>query len=346
VGEEHVAKETWRVSPDPMCILSKEGTFIAVNPAFPRILGWTAEEMTGAPYLDFLHPDDMERSLAAFEQVTAGQPVLRFENRYRTKAGDYRWFSWVAVPEDERIYCTIRDMTDDKAREELIVAQRQEAELREQFLAILGHDLRNPLSAFSAGVRLLQREDQSERAQRVLVGMRESSLRMAELVANMMDFARVRLGDGIGLNIQHHDDLDDQIGQVIDEIDMAFPHLQIDLTTDLPERVKCDASRLMQVLSNLLGNAVTHGASGEPIRVSAVYADGELRIAVRNAGEPIPDDVKSNLFQPFLKGEPHSSPQGLGLGLYISSQIVEAHGGQIEVASSPEETRFEVQIPA
>lgn len=107
--------------------------------------------------LDFLHPDDIARSMAAFEIVLRGEPVLRFENRYRATDGTYRWFSWVAVPEADKFYCTVRDVTDDKHNVETIATQKAEAELREQFLAVLGHDLRNPVGAIGAGVKLLHR---------------------------------------------------------------------------------------------------------------------------------------------------------------------------------------------
>jgi phosphoserine phosphatase RsbU/P len=343
---ERIGRNTWRVSPDPMCILGRDGCFVAVNPAWFPTLGWTELELVGRPFLDLLHGDDVERSIAAFEEVKSGKPVLRFENRYRTKEGWFRWFSWVAVPEGDYFYCVVRDVTDDKKREQTIDAQRNEAELREQFLAVLGHDLRNPLAAIIAGISLLMRENQSERSVLVLQHMQASGMRMTELITNMMDFARVRLGDGIGLERASIPDFAVRVSDIVQEIQSAFSGARIDLKTDIEGDVYCDGPRTMQVISNLLGNAVTHGAADQPITVDVVFSDCRLTITVCNKGTPIPQETLKTLFQPFFKGDPHSSPHGLGLGLYISSEIVSAHGGEINVSSDDGTICFEVDMPA
>lgn len=328
-----------------MCILNAEGAFVAINPAWEATLGWSPDEIVGQPYLSFLHADDVARSIAAFEIVKTGQPVLRFENRYRTKDGDFRWFSWVAVPEGDHFYCTIRDVTEDKRRDQTMSDQREEADLREQFLAVLGHDLRNPLSSLMAGLRLMSREPQSEKAASLLPSMQASCVRMSELITNMMDFARVRLGDGIGLQKAIDPNLADRMRQVVGEVQDVFPDAQIKFESDLGGPVNCDGPRIMQVLSNLLGNAVTHGAPDKPIEVRALHVNDRLKLSVSNQGEKISQAARGNLFQPFFKGDPEASLQGLGLGLYISSQIAEAHGGELKVTSDESETCFELDIP-
>ena len=343
---DHVAMRTWRVTPDLMCIIDAEGRFLAVNPAWEATLGWPEAEMVGAPFPRFLHPGDAERSLRAFEEIKRGIPVLRFENRYLRADGGHRWLSWVAVPEGDLAYCTIRDVTDDKARDRTIDEQRAEAGLREQFLAILGHDLRNPVGAMTAGVRLLGKQPQSERSRDLLRHMQASALRMSELIDNMMDFARVRLGDGIGLDRRASPDLGARIAELVREVGAAFPDARIVVSADLEAPVHCDGPRIMQVLSNLLGNAVAHGRPGEPIEVDVAARDGRLRLSVANRGTAIPAADLRTLFQPFFKGEPRASPQGLGLGLYICAQIAAAHGGALSVASDAEETRFTLDIPA
>ena len=111
---------TWRVMPDMLCILNDKGCFADVNPAWETCLGWKVDDLVGKPFLDFLHEDDVERSLAAFDIVRSGEPVLKFENRYLTKSGDFKWLSWVAVPESGDYYCTARDVTEDRRRIEII----------------------------------------------------------------------------------------------------------------------------------------------------------------------------------------------------------------------------------
>nr|WP_246408910.1 PAS domain-containing sensor histidine kinase [Parvularcula dongshanensis] len=346
MDEEHVATRTWRVTPDLMCIVDRERRFVAVNPSWTPTLGWSPEEIVGQPFSSFLHSDDVEPTHAAFARTLSGEPVRRFENRYRTKDGGHRWLSWVAVPEGEHIYASARDVTEDKVREQTITDQREEADLREQLLAVLGHDLRNPLGAVVAGIRLLAKEADGPRSHDVLRQMRASTVRMEELIGNMMDFARVRLGDGLGLDREPCADLDARVRHVIEEIEQAYPDARIELDMDLGGAPVCDGDRVMQVFSNLLGNAVTHGTRGSPIEVTLGDADGRLSLSVCNRGEPISDHARETLFQPFFKGEARTSPQGLGLGLYICAQVAEAHGGRLDVTSDEALTCFTLDVPA
>ncbi len=340
------ASPTWRVSPDMMCILDREGRFHAVNPAWRQTLGWTREEMLGQPYLDFLHPDDIDRSMAAFEIVLRGEPVLRFENRYRARDGTFHWFSWVAVPEGDKFYCTVRDVTDDKRNVETIATQQAEAELREQFLAVLGHDLRNPVGAVGAGIRLLHGRATDASSIEILTQMQSSVLRMSELIDNLMDFARVRLGSGIGLRRMQTSDLAETIDRIVEELRLVFPRAEIETDVRLSRPLNIDVLRIAQLLSNLLGNAIMHGDAAAPIRVLAVHEGDELTISVTNKGAPIPEAVHAKLFQPFFRGEVRPSQHGLGLGLYIASEIARAHDGSLIASSARGETSFVLRVPA
>lgn len=257
--ELHRAGLTWRVTPDMMCVLDRAGKFVAVNPAWQATLGWSREQMVGQPYLDFLHPGDVDRSMAAFEVVLRGEPVLRFENRYRTNAGDYRWFSWVAVPEGDEFFCTVRDVTEEKQHVETISEQRAEADLREQFLAILGHDLRNPLAALKSGVALLTRKAGDPEVAEICSHMGERADRMLELIDNLMDFAKVRLGDALGLHLKTTANISTAISEIVGEVRSVSPNRTIELEFSGSGQVTCDVDRIKQVLANLLANAVTHG---------------------------------------------------------------------------------------
>ena len=339
------ASLTWKVSPDMFCILDREGRFVAVNPAWKATLGWSKDEIEGKPFVDFLHPDDLERSLEAFEVVKTGKPVLRFENRYRARNGDYHWFSWVAVPDEERFYCTVRDVTEDKDRIELLRQNEADAELKEVFLAVLGHDLRNPLAALESGIRILGRKIEDEKLGAVLQQMKGSTTRMSELIDNVMDLARDRLGSGMGVEREPTAGLADDLEQVIEEISVTQKDVEIRKDINIKGDVTCDASRIGQLLSNLLANAVMHGDPAQPIDVQASNQDGRLTLSVANGGDPIPDDALEHLFQPFFRGKVRDSRHGLGLGLYIAHQIAVAHGGTLDVKSDRRETRFTLDIP-
>jgi len=343
--ESQEASLTWRVTPDMICILDRDGRFVAINPAWTATLGWSREEIVGQPYLNFLHPDDVDRSNAAFETVMRGEPVLRFENRYRAKSGAFRWFSWVAVPEGDRFYCTVRDVTDDKEQAESLARKTAEGELREQFLAVLGHDLRNPLAAFSSGTRLLSEGMDDPEKQLIARQMQSSVTRMSDLIDNLMDLARVRLGDGLSLDRQTTDTLADRLIEVIEEIRLTTDRHRIESHLSIEGPVTCDVTKISQIVSNLVANAVTHGDPKTLIRFDARTRDGRLIVRVANGGERIPEKVRENLFRPFFRGVARESQQGLGLGLYIASEIAKAHDGELTVTSDDDVTEFRMSIP-
>ena len=223
--------------------------------------------------------------------------------------------------------------------------ERQGSELREQFIAVLGHDLRNPLASLDAGTRMLQRSAADDKTKSVLTLMRSSIGRMSGLIDNVLDFARGRMGGGFTVAQADRVPLRAVMEQVIAELSIAHPDRRIsaDLTDAL---VRCDEGRMSQLLSNLLSNALTHGAKDGEIRVRSEVVDNSFALSVCNSGEPIPQEKISELFKPFFRGAPDSGQQGLGLGLYIVSEITKAHNGALSVTSTPEETCFTVKIPA
>jgi sigma-B regulation protein RsbU (phosphoserine phosphatase) len=225
-----------------------------------------------------------------------------------------------------------------------LTSQREEAELREQFIAVLGHDLRNPLASLAAGIRLLQKSRVSENEIAVAAMMQKSISRMASLIDNVMDFARGRLGGGLTLTLARLP-LGPVLQQVVDELQSTHPERLIKTEFDMRAPPEVDPVRLSQLLSNLLGNALIYGAEGKPILVRSATTNGEFWLAVTNAGEPISPAAMQRLFTPFSRGEVRPSQQGLGLGLYIASEIARAHGGTIDVSSTSEETRFTFRMP-
>jgi signal transduction histidine kinase len=222
---------------------------------------------------------------------------------------------------------------------------RRTSELREQFIAVLGHDLRNPIAAIEGGMRLLGKTPLSERAQEILGMMGASTKRMASLIDDVMDFARGRLGDGIAVT-RRPTQLAPVLSHVVSELTTRYPGREV--VADVAEAgdVDCDGVRMGQLLSNLLANALTHGAPQTPIQVSAAQADGVFELTVANAGDPIPPRALSRLFLPFARGDSErASAQGLGLGLYIASEIAKAHGGTLEARSTGAQTRFTFRMP-
>lgn len=224
--------------------------------------------------------------------------------------------------------------------------EREAAVLREQFMAVLGHDLRNPLAAIAAGVRLLeQREKLSERVLAILHEMNGSVERASALVNDLLDLARGSLGGGFIVDRNTGEPLTPVLDQVLAEVRRIAPDRQVDATIQLEEPVYCDRGRIGQLASNLLSNALSHGSADRPIRFEATTSDQSFLLSVANAGVPIPEKVAEQLFQPFFRGSTRPSRNGLGLGLYIASEIAKAHEGRLEVRSTEEETRFTFTMP-
>jgi signal transduction histidine kinase len=222
--------------------------------------------------------------------------------------------------------------------------EKKVSELREQFVAVLGHDLRNPIAALDAGLNRLLRHGWTDTTPEMLRMMKTSIRRMTGLVENVMDLARARLGAGIEVIPDGNRDVAAILDQVIEELRTAQPERKIESTYQGLTGVSVDPNRFSQMFSNLLGNALTHGAADQPISIEARADGAELSLAVGNGGEPIPSEALARLFQPFERGENRGS-QGLGLGLYIASEIAKAHGGTLEVLSDERQTSFTFRMP-
>jgi signal transduction histidine kinase len=232
-----------------------------------------------------------------------------------------------------------------KLSEAALLDERQTAQLREQFIAVLGHDLRNPLNAVSGGAEMLAMMSLDAKAASVVALMQRSAARMAGLIDDVMDFARGRLGGGLSLTRVADAELETMLEQVVAEVRAASPERDIRSEFALGRPVACDSARIAQLLSNLLANALTHGDPSGPVRVRAQSDDSGFEVSVANLGEPIPPETAERLFQPFSRASVRPGQQGLGLGLYIASEIARAHEGTLGVASSAEETRFTFRMP-
>jgi signal transduction histidine kinase len=222
----------------------------------------------------------------------------------------------------------------------LLADERETAELREQFIAVLGHDLRTPLGSISMAVEVGKRKDPDSAMQALLGHIGRSANRISALVDDVVDFTRGRMGGGIVLEMRREDRLDQAFRQVIEELRGLHPERRIDAHLQPIPTLLCDRGRMGQMLSNLLNNALVHGDPLRPVQVSAGEQNGVFQLTVTNAGPRIPDEVKRQLFKPFWRGAAKVSSEGLGLGLYIVSEIARSHGGSIEVLTSDSATSF------
>lgn len=295
--------------------------------------------------------ESMSPDLMPAAQALAGEVVVNA--RFRFKGADARertvLVSCSPLRSTGRITGAVAVWRDVTEREELLAraqAARSEAEraaeLRERLMAIVSHDLRNPLSAISLTAKsLLMREHEAQC--RAMVHLIETSAaRMAAMIRDVLDYTGLRTGE---MRVAPRPtDLCALAMEITSELQASNPGREIvareegDCTADVdPERVK-------QVLANLLANALQHGEPGTPVELTIGGQEGRVSISVHNHGRPIPASDLPRLFEPFRRGRGGSS--GLGLGLYIVREIVRAHDGDVSVHSTAEDgTRFTVSLP-
>jgi signal transduction histidine kinase len=229
------------------------------------------------------------------------------------------------------------------ASETALSDERHDGELRDQFIAVLGHDLRNPLAAISTSAAVLATMPLPANGSRMVSIIQRSTARMTGLVENLMDLARSKMGEGLPIVIEPVTDLADTIEEVVAELRAGWPHRQIETQLALTTAVPGDRARIAQLLSNLVANALTHGDAGGPVMVRAHTAEDEFILSVENRGAAIPPSHMGRLFQPFARGA--RNREGLGLGLYIAAEIARAHDGELTASSDDEMTRFTLRIP-
>lgn len=245
----------------------------------------------------------------------------------------------------ELISRQLEDESRMSASETALLNERESSELREQFIAVLGHDLRTPLSSILTGAELLQRLPLEPKALSIVERIKRSGRRMSSLVDDVVDFTRGRMGGGIALNASDTSELGQHLRHVVAELTDVHAGRTVVSDIALDDTVFCDPKRIAQMLSNLLVNALTHGAQDQPVQVVARSEDGAIFLSVTNAGMPIGPEKMTQLFQPFRRGTNASTSGGLGLGLYIASEIARSHGGILSVTSTEDATTFSFALP-
>jgi sigma-B regulation protein RsbU (phosphoserine phosphatase) len=212
---------------------------------------------------------------------------------------------------------------------------------QERLVAVVGHDLRNPLAALAGNLGILGRLGPlTERQARVVASMRQTVARMEGMIRDLLDVARTRQGELVAV-VPEDVRVGDLCERVLAEARAAHPEALLSLSVEGNDRAHLDAGRVAQAVSNLVANALQHGAPGAPVHVRVAQVDGDVKIEVESTGAPIPASLRSTLFEPFRRGP----TGGVGLGLFVVREIARAHGGGATFRSDAAATVFEVRLP-
>jgi len=336
------------LSLDMLCIAGFDGYFKRVNPAFTRVLQYSEQELTSRPWIEFVHPDDVQATIEQGEKLVGGTAVIEFENRYRRKDGAYRWLSWAAAAavETKTICAAARDVTDRRRADERIRQLnedliRQTAELEaatrelEAFSYSVSHDLRAPLRALDGFSQALM-EDYSavldEEGKDHLKRIRAASQRMGTLIDDLLNLSRYTRVEMRSETV----DLSGVAHEVVDELKAASPERRVEVHIAEGLKAEADPSLMRIVLVNLIGNAWKFSAkcASPTIEFGSTEEDDRTVYFVRDNGAGFDLAYAQKLFGAFQRMHSMSEFPGTGIGLATVKRIINRHGGKVWAQSA------------
>ncbi|MFX0100263.1 MAG: PAS domain S-box protein [Candidatus Hodarchaeota archaeon] len=336
---------------DMISIISADGKYTYVNEnAFKKILGYDREDLMGKTPFDIVHPDDLQVALKGLKTIF-NKKKSSAQCRFRKKdSGEYVWFEgtgslFTDESGEQKILAISRDITERKRIEELLEKEnlrlKELDELRKEFVSNATHELKTPLvSIYGASKFLLDnfKDQMKEEVLNLIEFISRGSTRLKRLIENLLDFSRLEIGK-FHLDMRNLD-LVKIVESAIDETLYLVNQREQVLVKNLPDalEINVDEVRVEQVLSNLLSNAIKNTPYNGRIKVSLEEKQDEVIISVEDNGVGLTESEKGKLFKKFEKidrGEMNiqTDIQGSGLGLYLSKEIVEKHGGRIWVES-------------
>jgi PAS domain S-box-containing protein len=342
---ENEREKFFTSSLDLLCISGMDGHFKRISPAFTDVLGFSLEEMYKTPILEFVHPDDLQKTLENIKTQEGGQNVSSFENRFRCKDGSYRHFSWKSVPLGDQMYGSARDVTADKDfQAELLEAQKLSLlaiQAKSEFLANMSHEIRTPLYGIIGTTDILDQTTLAPEQQRLVKIVKSSGDHLLKIVNEILDFSKIEAGK-LELDISEFN-IRSLVETQMSLMGAAALEKNLSIRTEIGEGVptilKGDAGRIGQVMINLLNNAIKFTEKGSlalKIELEEKLTDTcRLRVTVVDTGIGMSIEQTRKLFSPFKQADGSTARKygGTGLGLSISKKLTELMGGSIGVES-------------
>jgi PAS domain S-box-containing protein len=345
---------TWQVSPEVIGVLNSDGYFESSNPAWKTTLGWSEEEIARTVFFDFIHPDDLPKTRDAWDDaIERGLPALRFENRYRHKNGSYRWLSWVAVPDDGKIYCSARDITDEKEQANALAVaedslrQSQKMEAVGQLTGGLAHDFNNLLTGIGGSLEIMQTriaQGRSDEIDRYMAAAQGAVRRAASLTHRLLAFSRRQTLDPKATDVnQLIADMEELVRRTVGP---AIEVKVVDAVGVWP--ILIDSNQLENALLNLCINARDAMPDGGKLTIESAnkWLDGQVAaqldlppghyvsLCVTDTGSGMSPEVIARAFEPFFTTKAIGA--GTGLGLSMIYGFLRQSGGHVRIYSELE----------
>jgi PAS domain S-box-containing protein len=334
----------FNLSVDMLCVAGTDGYFKRINPAFEQTLGHAEHVLLSKPFLEFVHPDDRERTQDAVGRLAHGEAVIDFDNRYRRADGRYRWISWRAAPDSsgKYLYAIGRDVTERRELEQQL-RQSQKMQAVGQLAGGVAHDFNNLVLAIDLNAHLVSEAPDDRARAASLAEISRATQRAADLTRQLLAFARRRPATLLSV------DLNQTVDGMLTLLRRLIPEsIEIRVVADdhLPP-VMADAAQVEQVVLNLCLNARDAMPHGGVITIETQWQrePALVLLRVRDTGSGIPPEVRDRIFEPFFTTKPMG--RGTGLGLSTVYGVVEQHHGRIEVQSEVGAGAvFDILLPA
>ncbi|MAS35975.1 MAG: hypothetical protein CL610_18350 [Anaerolineaceae bacterium] len=343
------------VALDLLCIADTAGRFIRLNQAWETTLGYTVEELEGRPFLDFVHPDDVQPTIEATQMLSEQQPVFSFTNRYRTKSGTYRFIEWRSQPHGNLIYAAARDITERKQIELEMRAMNENLEQAnkeiQQFAYIVSHDLRAPLinlkgfssilntalgqmTALGDTVLPVLDEAQHQVWNSIIFDKAPTALRFINSSVDRMDAytSAILTLSRLGRRDLNYEQISTSaiVERIVESLSAQIQEQEIRIEVDDLPQIYADHLALDQIFTNIITNAVKYLSPDRPgyIRVSAKQDLLETTFHVQDNGRGISETDRDKVFAPFRRAG-KATVEGEGMGLAYVQALVKRHGGDI-----------------
>jgi PAS domain S-box-containing protein len=346
---EKIAEENYRVFNNPVnlnAIAGFDGFFKRLSPGWTEVLGWSNEELQTKPFIDFVHPDDIQSTINAVAQIRTGHNILNFENRYRTKDGTYRWLLWGSAsdPNNQLIYASAIDITERKKSEiellhskknlEVIADKLQEQNKQlDEFAHIISHNLRSPLGNIQALVNLLNDDSSIADYKLIFEKLKNLAKNLGETMNDLMDTLKVRTNTTIERYEIRFKDVLDKVVQTL-EGDLIIAEASVTFDFNAAPTVYYPKAYIESIFQNLLTNSIKYRSpSRRPIiHFSSIEKDGRVELRVSDNGLGIDlerfGDKLFGLHKTF-----HIHDEARGVGLFLIRTQVQSMGGSIRAES-------------